>query len=230
MLCLAEAKLRVCILIAYVFMALASFGVLCYQFIIDEESSVYFGNLVSPPWSWPLNVLQHVFVPFTWAGYLVPEALVMVASHHIATYYRSLNTFLGEHFQKWVQARRSSLLAYRSDMTTKNSFATQNNTGIYSHTDHETPPFPNSLSIASVSTVTSACDCHQQAQDSQREYLNKLRETWSLYEDVGDFLGKFNALFSPIILINLASFLIMTCTLLIPVLKIHLNDDPRNNK
>ncbi|XP_045606901.1 uncharacterized protein [Procambarus clarkii] len=183
MTCRAKSHLSLIVLGAYVVMAVASLGLLTYQYFHQSNSSVYYGNLVEAPWSLVLHVVQHATVLLTWAGLLVPEAFLILAAHHLSLYYKTLNAALDDIFYKWAQDR----------------------------SQHSAPSY--GLKIKYIGT-----EQHQRP-ESHQCHLKKLREVWSLYDEVDEVLAHLNKVFSPLVLMNFAAYTVMICTLLIPVLK-----------
>ncbi|KAG7161476.1 putative 7tm Odorant receptor-containing protein, partial [Homarus americanus] len=218
--CAPTSRCATVILLVYFGMSTAGNAVLTYQFFEKPSSSTYYGNLTSPPWSWVGYVVQIFGGIPTWASFLVCETFHIITAHHLSTYYTSLNTQLVALISNWRLREGSGwTVRWGSKSMTDTSVAGSRKISQGAATHHMLGRLtlePNQGdSLQQESTVLDAAN-HLQEQN----HLQDIRVLWDLYEKVNDLLDKFNALFSPIVLANLASFILMICTLLNPVLKV----------
>ncbi|XP_066960054.1 uncharacterized protein [Macrobrachium rosenbergii] len=223
--CHPTVRISIALLIFYCIMGVMSFGFLVHQFINSAGSSVYFGNLVPPPWSWILHVIQHFGILTTWSGYLICEAFVMLINYHISEYYKSVDRDIGKVLKTWVSAAEEDHLGqsfHDLEMSKENSpLVTQKSIKPYRNEASEDIGFqevkfkPAMVNLISM-RVSSLGHSYESVESHSKEEFIRL---WDMFEEIEKLVDEFNRLFSLIMLLTFSSYLLMVCGLLVPVMK-----------
>lgn len=63
-----------------------------------------------------LEVAQYTSVMVTWAGYLVPEGLLLVAAHHLTGHYNAVNTYFIQILDRLIGDREKFVVSFLSSL------------------------------------------------------------------------------------------------------------------
>ncbi|XP_068222431.1 uncharacterized protein [Palaemon carinicauda] len=239
MTCRPTVRFSIALLIFYCIMAVISFAVLVGQFFNSSDSSIYYGNLAPPPWSWMLHMLQHFGVLVVWSGYLISEAFMLIINHHISDYYIAVDKGIQKLMNTWVSAaqeehlghsfnhleiskEQSPLISRKFSKPVISEASGDGDIKNFKFKQEDISPikdasknFPAMIDFISM-RVSPPGHSYENVESQSREEFNRL---WNLYEEIDDLVDQFNRLFSLILLLTFSSYLLMVCGLLVPVMK-----------